>query len=199
VGKIQVDLGELDVDLLSLSGHKLYGPQGIGALIVRERERPIRLKPLIEGGGQERRLRSGTLPVALIVGLGKACELAGSEMEAEGERVREWREEMWRRLEAGLPGTQRNTPSEDVLPMNLNVTFEGIDGEQLLRRLTEVAVSSGAACSSAEPRPSYVLQAIGLTEEEAKRSIRIGLGRFNTREEIEYAAEYLIRIVREMQ
>jgi len=199
VGKIQVDLGELDVDLLSLSGHKLYGPQGIGALIVRERERPIRLKPLIEGGGQERRLRSGTLPVALIVGLGKACELAGSEMEAEGERVREWREGMWRRLEAGLPGTQRNTPSEDVLPMNLNVTFAGIDGEQLLRRLTEVAVSSGAACSSAEPRPSYVLQAIGLTEEEAKRSIRIGLGRFNTREEIEYAAEYLIRIVREMQ
>jgi len=199
VGKIRVDLGELDVDLLSLSGHKLYGPQGIGALIVRERERPIRLKPLIEGGGQERRLRRGTLPVALIVGLGKACELAGSEMEAEGERVREWREEMWRRLEAGLPGTQRNTPSEEVLPMNLNVTFAGIDGEQLLRRLTEVAVSSGAACSSAEPRPSYVLQAIGLSEEEAKRSIRIGLGRFNTREEIEYAAEYLIRIVRDMQ
>lgn len=199
IGKIRVDLQALPVDLISLSGHKLNGPQGIGALILREKTEPIRLKPLIEGGGQERRLRSGTLPLPLIVGLGTACELASAEMEAEGERLSTWREEMWERISERLPGTKRNTPQGQVLPQNLNVTFQGVDGEQLLRQLRDVAVSSGAACSSADPRPSHLLQAIGLTEAEAKASIRIGLGRFNTQEEIEYATEYLIRTVKELR
>lgn len=199
VGKLEVDLRQLPVDLLSFSGHKVYGPMGIGALIVREREEPIRLLPLIEGGGQERRLRSGTLPVPLIVGLGRACELAGAEWRAEGERLERWREGMWERISAAVPGTRRNTPFENVLPQNLNVTFAGIDGEQLLRRLTDVSVSSGAACSTADPRPSHVLQAIGLSEGEAKASIRIGLGRFHTEEEIESAADSIIRTVRSLQ
>lgn len=199
VGKIRVDVRELGVDLLSLSGHKLYGPQGIGALIVRERRGPLRLEPLIEGGGQELGLRSGTLPVALIVGLGKACELASREMVSEGERLQGWRDELWSLLSEGLPGTKRNTPIEGVLPHNLSISFENLDGEQFLRRMTELAVSSGSACSSSEPRPSHVLRAIGLSEAQAKASLRIGLGRFNTREEILYAGELMIRTVRELQ
>lgn len=198
VGKIPLDLRQLPLDLVSFSSHKLYGPPGIGALFIRNRDNPIRLAPLLEGGGQERRLRSGTLPVPLIVGFATACELARREMAEESLRLAHLREQLWEKIRSAFPDAVRNTPLREVLPQNLNITFPGIDGEQLLRSLTDIAVSSGAACSSADPRPSHVLRAIGLSEQDAKSSLRFGLGRFTTQEEIDFAADDLIRIVRSL-
>jgi cysteine desulfurase len=185
VGKIPLDVRAMYIDLLSVSAHKLYGPKGVGALHVRRRP-PLRLMPLFDGGGHERNLRSGTLPAPLLVGLGKACELAGAEMAAESARLRALRDRLQRGLEAQIEESRLNGHPTQRLPGNLNLSFAYVEGEALLMSMKDVAVSSGSACTSANPEPSYVLKAIGLSDDLAHASIRFGLGRFNTEEEVDY-------------
>jgi len=187
-GKIPVDVAASGIDLMSLSAHKLYGPKGIGALYVRRRPR-VRLDPLIDGGGQERGLRSGTLPAPLCVGFGAAAALAGAEMATEAERLRGLRDRLLRGLTDRLGAVPVNGHPEQRIPGNLNVAFPGIDSEELLAGLGDVAVSTGSACTSAAVEPSYVLRALGLDAATAGASVRIGLGRFTTAAEVDYAAE----------
>ncbi|HBH50361.1 MAG TPA: IscS subfamily cysteine desulfurase [Planctomycetaceae bacterium] len=199
VGKIPLDLSSLPVDLLSLSGHKLYGPQGVGALFIRRTEPPLPLEPLFDGGGQEQRLRPGTLPVAAVVGLGTACELAAQEMAEEARRTAGLRDRLWEGLSSRLSGIHRNGDPHHTLPGNLNVSFDGVPGPVLLTRMTEIAVSSGSACSSAEPEPSHVLRAMGVPEALALATLRFGLGRFNTADEIDVAIDSVSRVVEELR
>ena len=195
VGKVPLDVREVGVDLLSLSAHKLYGPKGIGALFVRRGGSHVRLTPLIDGGGQERGLRSGTVAVPLAVGLGEACAIAGAEREQESERLESLRERLAARLFAALDGVRINGHPSARLPGNLNVSFAGVDGEALMVSLTAVAVSSGSACTSANPEPSHVLRAIGLDETLARASLRFGIGRFNSVEDVDFAADYVAGVV----
>jgi len=190
-GKIPLDVAALGVDLLSLSGHKLYGPKGVGALYVRRRPR-VRLSPLFSGGGQERGLRSGTLPTPLIVGLGEACRIAAAEMAEEAARLAGLREALHRRLAEALPGLRLNGSASARIPGNLNLTFPRTEAAELMARAPDLCVSTGSACSSAEVEPSYVLRALGLTDAEAARTLRIGLGRFTSAADIDYAAAALI-------
>ena len=191
-GKIDVDVEAARIDLLSISGHKLYGPMGIGALYVRRRPR-VRLIPLIDGGGQERGMRSGTLAPALCVGLGTACEIAGREMAAEAQRLAGMRDRLHKKLTSDLPGVTLNGDPKNRLPGNLNLSFSGVDGTALIEALAEdVCVSSGSACSSASVEPSYVLRAMGLSDADAGASLRIGLGRFTTEAELDEAATRII-------
>ncbi len=187
VGKIPVDVQ--GIDLLSLSGHKLYGPKGVGALYVRRRPR-VRLAALFSGGGQERGLRSGTLPTPLIVGLGEACRLARLEMETEATRLASLRDQLLARLRRRVPELQVNGSMRHRIPGNLNITFPATALE-LMRAVPELCVSTGSACSSAEVEPSYVLRAMGLTDAAAARTLRLGLGRFTSAADVEYAAEAL--------
>jgi cysteine desulfurase len=189
-GKIPLDVEDMNVDLMSVSGHKVYAPMGIGALYVRRMAGP-RLRPLFDGGGQERGLRSGTLPLPLCVGFGVACDIAGKEMEGEIARLRNWREDLLDRLRGRLPNVRVNGDPLQRVAGNLNVSFPGIDAEDLLMDLKDVAVSTGSACSSAEVEPSYVLRALGLPDELARASVRISLGRFTTEDEIPRAAALL--------
>ncbi len=198
VGKIPVAVNAMAIDLLSISGHKVYGPKGIGALYVRRRPR-VRLEPLIDGGGQERGLRSGTLPTPLCVGLGKACAIAREEMAEEAARLARLREHLWEALAAGLPEVTVNGDLARRLPGNLNVSFEGVDGEALIDAMPGIAVSSGSACTSAAVEPSYVLRALGLSDELAGASIRIGLGRFTTEGEVDAAVEEIVAQVRRLR
>ena len=176
----------MKIDLMSISGHKLYGPKGIGALYVRRRPR-VRLEPLIDGGGQERGLRSGTVPVPLAVGLGEACAIAGAEMAAEAERLLALRRRLYDGLAARLSGVALNGDAERRIPGNLNISFAGVGAEALLARLDDMALSSGSACTSASVEPSYVLRALGLPDALANASLRIGLGRFTTTAEVDEA------------
>jgi len=199
VGRIDVDCGSLPVGLLSLSAHKIYGPKGIGALIVRRGDRRIRLAPQIEGGGHESHLRSGTLPVPLVVGFGTACRLAGELITSEAARLRA----LARRLSEGigmrLEGVHVNGHPEDRLPGNLHLGFEGVDGDALLAGLKRIAVSSGSACTTADPEPSHVLAAMGVPETLSHASLRFGLGRFNTEDEIEVAIEEVVATVQRLR
>lgn len=197
-GKIPLDVDAFGIDLLSVSGHKLYGPKGIGALYVRSRPR-VRLLPQMHGGGHERGLRSGTLPVPLIVGLGRALALSLEEMAAESKRLRELRDRLLSQLHAGLDGVDLNGHPERRLPGNLNLSFAGVDAAALLLALPDVALSTGSACSSAEPHPSHVLAALGLDEARVRSALRIGIGRFNTRAEIDRVAEQLVREARRLR
>jgi cysteine desulfurase len=190
VGKAAIDVVAWKVDLLSISGHKLYGPKGVGALYVRRRPR-VRLVPLFSGGGQERGLRSGTLPAPLIIGFGEACRLAALEMAEEATRVAALRERFLRRLQEALPAIRVNASMEARLPGNLNLTFPVVTAAELMARVPDLCVSSGSACSSAEIEPSYVLRALGLRDEEAARSLRIGIGRFTSTADIDFAAAAL--------
>jgi cysteine desulfurase len=190
VGKIRLDVTGWKVDLLSLSGHKIYGPKGVGALFVRRRPR-VRLTPLFSGGGQERGLRSGTLAPPLVVGLGEACRLAGLEMDEERARLAGLRVRLLERLRAGVPEVAVNGSMNSRIPGNLNLTFPAATAQQLMAANPELCVSTGSACSSAEIEPSYVLRALGLTDEQAARSLRIGIGRFTSAAEIDYAAAAL--------
>ena len=195
VGRVPVNVDALQVDLLSLSAHKIYGPKGVGALYVRRKPR-IRLTPLIDGGGHERGLRSGTLNVPGIVGLGAACEIAGRELEAEAVRLTGLRDRLLQKLQEGLPEVHVNGSYEQRLPGNLNVSFAYVEGESMLMALNkDVAVSSGSACTSASLEPSYVLRALGVGDDLAHSSIRFGIGRFNTEEEIDYVAALFIKSV----
>ena len=194
VGKIPVGVEDLSVDLMSFSAHKIYGPKGVGALYVRRTGKPLRLEPLIDGGGQEGGLRSGTLNVAGIVGLAKALELCLAEMPSEVPRLTALRQRLWRALQHEVPDVILNGPAleeagtETRLPGNLNSAFPLVNGEALMISMKTIAVSSGSACTSANPEPSHVLRALGLSEDLTRASLRFGIGRFNTEEEIDYAA-----------
>ncbi len=188
VGKIPLDVDDMHIDLMSISGHKIYGPMGIGVLYVRRRPR-VRLVALMDGGGQERGLRSGTLPTPLCVGLGEACAIAGREMGAEAERLRALRDRFHRGITGRLPGVRLNGDAERRIPGNLNLSFAGVDNEGLMAGIKDLAVSSGSACTSASVEPSYVLRAIGLDDGLAKSAIRIGLGRFTTEDDVDYAVD----------
>jgi cysteine desulfurase len=189
-GKIPLDVTGWGVDLASVSGHKMYGPKGVGALFVRRRPR-VRLAPLFSGGGQERGLRSGTLPAPLIVGLGEACRLAEAEMADDAERIAGLRQVLLHRLRAAVPGLQVNGSMAARIPGNLNLTFPAATAQALMAALPDLCVSTGSACSSAEIEPSYVLRAIGLSEEAAARTLRIAIGRFTSTADIDYAASAL--------
>jgi cysteine desulfurase len=189
-GKIPLDLTGWKVDLASISGHKIYGPKGVGALYVRRRPR-VRLAPLFSGGGQERGLRSGTLPAPLIVGLGEACRLAQAEMAEEATRLAALRERLLGRLRADIPGLLMNGSEQARIPGNLNLTFPGATAADVMARVPDLCVSTGSACSSAAIEPSYVLRAIGLADEAAARTLRIGMGRFTSAADIDYAAAAL--------
>ncbi len=197
-GKIPLDVQAMSIDLMSISGHKLYGPKGVGVLYVRRRPR-ARIEPLFSGGGQERTLRSGTLPTPLCVGLGAACAIAAEEMDAEAGRLRALRSRMMERLEADIEGMTLNGALEPRLPGNLNLSFAGVDGAALIEALAPIGVSSGSACTSAEVEPSYVLRAMGVPDELAAASIRVGLGRFTTDAEVDEAADFIAGTVARMR
>ena len=199
VGKIPLNVTDMGIDLLSLSAHKIYGPKGIGALYVRSKQPRIRLKPLIEGGGQEKGLRSGTLNVPGIVGLGVACQIAAEELVNEAQRLHHLREKLKEGIFSRLKNVYLNGDPENRLPGNLNLSFARVDGESLIMALKEIAVSSGSTCTTAVFEPSYVLKAIGVREDLASASIRFGLGRFNTEEEVNYAAERVAEEVRRLR
>ncbi|KAM7529881.1 hypothetical protein LguiB_033291 [Lonicera macranthoides] len=191
LGKIPVDVDKWNVSLMSLSGHKIYGPKGIGALYMRRRPR-IRVEPQMNGGGQERGIRSGTVPTPLVVGFGAACELAIKEMEYDEKRVMKLQERLLNGIRAKLDGVVVNGSMERRYAGNLNISFAYVEGESLLMGLKEVAVSSGSACTSASLEPSYVLRALGVDEDMAHTSIRFGIGRFTTEEEIDRAVELTV-------
>lgn len=195
VGKVPLDVEAMRIDLLALSGHKVYGPKGIGALFVRRRDPRVRLAAQQHGGGHERGLRSGTLDVPGIVGLGAALALAKEALPEEAARLRRLRDRLWDGLRARLDpaGLRLNGHPEQRLPGNLNVSFAGVQGEALMSAMRDLAVSSGAACASAENEPSHVLRALGLGDELVVSSIRFGLGRFTTEEEVDFAVDEVVK------
>jgi cysteine desulfurase len=199
VGKLPVDVNEAGVDLLSWSGHKIYGPKGVGALYVRRRKPRIRLEPIIDGGGHERGMRSGTLNVTGIVGFGKACELCQQEMAEEGARLAALRDRLEAQIFERLDGVQINGDKDKRLPHTSNISFAWVEGESLLMSMNEIAVSSGSACTSASLEPSYVLKNLGVGDELAHSSIRFGLGRHTTEEEIDYTIEKVIKGVEHLR
>ena len=199
VGKIPVDVQKDNIDLLAISGHKIYGPKGVGALYVRRRNPRVQLSAVIDGGGHERGMRSGTLNVPGIVGLGKACEVAQQEMAAESARLLALRERLRKGLEAKLDEVFINGSMEHRLPNNLNMSFAYVEGESLLMGINDIAVSSGSACTSATLEPSYVLKALGVGEDLAHTSIRFGLGRFNTEEEVDYVIDKMVQVVSKLR
>jgi cysteine desulfurase len=199
VGKIPVDVERDGIDLLSMSAHKIYGPKGVGAIYVRSKGPRVRITPQVDGGGHERGMRSGTLNVTGIVGLGKACEIAQAEMAEETRRMLDLR----RKLQAGiferLDEVYLNGHPTERLPGNLNVSFAYVEGESLLMGISDIAVSSGSACTSATLEPSYVIRALGIDEELAHSSIRFGLGRFNTEEEVGFVTERVTKEVKRLR
>lgn len=196
-GKVVVDLARLKVDLMSFSAHKTYGPKGVGALYVRRKPR-IRLEAQMHGGGHERGLRSGTLPTHQIVGMGEAFRIARAEMATENERIRMLRDRLWKGL-SEIDEVYLNGDLEQRVPHNLNVSFNFVEGESLIMAIKDVAVSSGSACTSASLEPSYVLRALGRSDELAHSSIRFTLGRFTTEQEVDYAVELLQRKVAKLR
>ena len=194
-GKVALDVHEMGIDLLSLSAHKAYGPKGVGALFLRRRDPRVKVAPIIHGGGQERGLRSGTLNVPGIVGMGEAAAIAAARMPADAARLGALRDRMWRMLAQGLPGVRLNGHPELRLPGNLHVTFDGVRADDLLTNMKGVAASVGSACASASLTVSHVLRAIGLSDEEGASSVRFGLGRGTTEAEIEEAARRAIEAV----
>jgi cysteine desulfurase len=198
VGKIPFDVNAARVDLASLSAHKMYGPKGIGALYVRRKPR-VRITAQIDGGGHERGMRSGTLNVPSIVGFGKAAELSRTEMASEAKRLFALRERLREGIQSRVSDTYVNGSMEHRLPGNLNISFAYVEGEGMLMGLKDVAVSSGSACTSASLEPSYVLRAVGVEEEMAHTSIRFGLGRFNTEEEVDYVIDLVVGKVNKLR
>jgi len=199
VGKVPVNVNSQHIDIMSLSGHKMYGPKGVGALYVRRKNPRVQLQALIDGGGHERGMRSGTLNVPGIVGLGKACELCGEEMATESKRLTAMRERLRQTIEKNLDEVYVNGNYEHRLPGNLNMSFLYVEGESLLMGINDIAVSSGSACTSATLEPSYVLKALGLGDDLAHSSIRFGLGRFNTDAEVDYVASKIVDVVKKLR
>jgi len=199
VGKIPVDVQKDNIDLLAISAHKIYGPKGVGALYVRRRNPRVQLAAIIDGGGHERGMRSGTLNVPGIVGLGAACEIAQKEMAQESVRLAKLRDRLKAGLEAKLDEVFVNGSLEHRHPNNLNMSFAYVEGESLLMGINDIAVSSGSACTSATLEPSYVLKALGVGEDLAHTSIRFGLGRFNTEEEVDYVTDKMVTVVNKLR
>lgn len=199
VGKIPVDVHAMNIDLLSLSGHKLYGPKGVGALFVRKQNPRVRLDAQLDGGGHERGMRSGTLAVPLIVGLGKACDFARKEMPEESCRLAGLRNRLEQGITARLSDVYLNGHPTERLPGTSNLSFAYVEGEALMMGVKDVAVSSGSACTSASLEPSYVLKALGVGDELAHSSLRFGLGRFNTQEEVDYTIEAVVKAVEHLR
>jgi cysteine desulfurase len=195
VGKVPFGVDEAGVDLVSLTAHKMYGPKGVGALYVRRRDPRVELAPTTHGGGQERAVRSGTLNVPGIVGFGRAAEICREEMASEARRVGTLRDRLWAGLTGKLTDVALNGSMALRLPQNLNASFAGVEGESLLMGLTDIALSSGAACTSANREPSRVLKAIGLSDEMAYSALRFGLGRFTTAEEIDHVVARVVEVV----
>lgn len=196
-GKVPLDVQAMAIDLISISGHKIYGPKGVGALYVR-RDPALRLRAQMHGGGHERGMRSGTLPTHQIVGMGEACAILQREMEQENARILALRRRLWSHLKQ-VPGTVLNGDEERRLPGNLNVGFAGVDGETLLLALDDIAVSSGSACTSASVEPSYVLRALGVADDLAHASLRFTIGRFTTDDEIDHAARRVAEVVQRLR
>jgi cysteine desulfurase len=195
IGKIPVDVQADNIDMLSMTAHKIYGPKGVGALYVRRRNPRVQLSSILDGGGHERGMRSGTLNVPGIVGFGKACEICMNEMATESARMIALRDRLRKGLEAKLDEIYINGTMEHHLPNNLNMSFAFVEGESLLMGINDIAVSSGSACTSATLEPSYVLKALGVGEDLAHTSIRFGLGRFNTEEEVDYVVNRMYEVV----
>ena len=199
VGKIPIDVEEMNIDLLSMTAHKMYGPKGVGALYVRRKKPRVRLSPIMFGGGHERGMRSGTLNVTGIVGFAKALELAISEMASEAERLTSLRQRLFDNLNSELDYIFLNGHPTQRLPNNLNISFGYVEGESLMMGVSELAVSSGSACTSASLEPSYVLRALGVGDDLAHSSIRFGMGRFTTVDEVDYAAKKIIAAVKRLR
>ena len=198
VGRLPIDVNDMNIDLLSISGHKVYAPKGIGALYVRRKPR-IRVHPLVFGGGQERNIRSGTVPTPLVVGLGRALEISCENMQSESIRVKNLFDKFYTRIVEGIPDVYLNGSQDQRWHGNLNVSFAYIEGESLMMAIKDVAVSSGSACTSASLEPSYVLKALGVGEELAHTSIRFGLGRFTTESEVNYVLDILEQAVSKLR
>ncbi|MBU1298878.1 MAG: IscS subfamily cysteine desulfurase [Bacteroidetes bacterium] len=199
VGKIPVDIESAKIDLLSFSGHKIYGPKGVGALVVRNRNKKLKLISQIDGGGHERGLRSGTLNVPAIIGLAKALELCNDSMDEEQKRLSLLRDKMQNAFLTELDEVYLNGHPTQRLPNNLNISFMYVEDNTLMMSIKEIAVSSGSACSTAQPQPSHVLKALGLNEERRHSAIRFGLGRFNTEEEVDYVIDRVIQAVKSLR
>lgn len=199
LGRIPLDVQAMYIDLMSLSSHKIYGPKGVGALYVRRSKPRIRLNALLNGGGQERGMRSGTLPTPLCVGFGEACRLAEAERETEWTRLTALRDRFYQAIQQALPDVFLNGDEKQRIPGNLNLSFAYVEGEGLMMGIKELAVSSGSACTSASLEPSYVLRALGVQEDLAHTSLRISLGRFTTTEEVDYAAAQIIQAVQRLR
>ncbi|KAM3841137.1 cysteine desulfurase isoform 2-T2 [Vipera latastei] len=198
VGKIPLDVSDMKIDLMSISGHKIYGPKGVGAIYVRRRPR-VRVEPIQSGGGQERGLRSGTVPTPLVVGLGAACELAQQEMEYDHKRISLLADRLITKIMSEIPDVVMNGDQVQRYPGCINLSFAYVEGESLLMALKDVALSSGSACTSASLEPSYVLRAIGTDEDLAHSSIRFGIGRFTTEEEVDYTVNKCIQHVKRLR
>jgi len=198
-GKVPIDVDGMGIDLLSLSGHKIYGPKGVGALYVRRKRPRVRLQPILHGGGHERGMRSGTLNVPGIVGLGAAAEIAGHDMVAEGKRLAALRDRLWAGLSEQLTDIFLNGSLEHRMPNTLNVSFLYVEGESMMMGMNDIAVSSGSACTSASLEPSYVLKGIGLGDDLAHSSIRFSLGRFTTEEDIDYTIKQVVHAVNHLR
>jgi len=199
IGRIPVDVNQWKVDLLSLTAHKIYGPKGVAALYVRRKNPRVRLSPQIFGGGHERGMRSGTLNVPGIVGFGKAAEIAGSNLELESARIRRLRDRLHAGIAAQVDELKLNGHSEKRLPNNLNISFAYVEGEALMMAIPDIAVSSGSACTSASLEPSYVLKAIGVSEDLAHSSIRFGLGRFTTEADVDFTIQKVVTAVKKLR
>ncbi len=199
IGKIPVDVRKLNIHLLSMSGHKLYGPKGVGALYVSSKDPRVKLEPIIHGGGHERGFRSGTLNVPGIVGIGRAAEISGQEMAAEADRLIAMREQFWTDVSSRLDEVYRNGHPVQCLPNTINVSFAYVEGESIMLNIPEIAVSSGSACTSATLEPSYVLTACGVTDEIAHGSLRFSMGRFNHPEEMKYTADKLVETINRLR
>ena len=199
VGKVPMDVNKQNLDLVSISAHKMYGPKGVGALYVRRKNPRVQLSPIIDGGGHERGMRSGTLNVPGIVGLGKACAICHEEMPQESVRLAGLRDRLKNKIMSGLDEVYINGSMEHRLPQNLNISFAYVEGESLLMGINDVAVSSGSACTSATLEPSYVLKALGTGDDLAHSSIRFGIGRFNTEAEVDYVAERVTETVQRLR
>ncbi len=199
-GKIKVDVQEQHIDLMPLSAHKIYGPKGVGALFVRRKNPRVSLVAQMDGGGHEKNLRSGTLNVPGIAGLGKACEIAGKELESSSKRIQQLRDRLQSGFQKNIPGIKINGSTTHRLPNTLNVSFKNVESHVLMKKLiNEIAMASGSACTSAVPEPSYVLKALGLDNESAYSSIRFSLGKLTTQDEIDYAVKKVITEVEEIR
>jgi cysteine desulfurase len=199
VGKIPIDINKMGIDLLSISAHKLYGPKGVGALYLRRKDPRVQLQPIMYGGGHERGIRSGTLPVPNIVGFGKACEISQHVMVKESEKIQSLRDTLMRMIRENIPKASVNGSMGKRLPGNLNMSFSGANNEAIISGVPEIAISSGAACTSSTMEASHVLLAMGLSKNEAYSALRFGIGRFNTKEDIEIGANSISRCMQKLE